>query len=177
MRRLIFIAPIVLFAGLLGVFVIGLQRDPSRIPSVLIDKPLPVFDLPRVRAEGPGLRSTDFQGQPALLNVFASWCVSCREEHPVLLQLKAQGVRIQGLDWKDDPAAGARYLIDQGDPYALAGNDASGRTGVNLGVTGVPETFVVDRHGRVRFKQVGPIDPDTWARTLAPLLEKLKAER
>ena len=176
MRRLVFIAPVVLFAGLLAVFALGLQRDPSRIPSVLIGKPLPAFALPPVRPGGRGLKSADFQGEPALLNVFGSWCVTCREEHPMLLQLQAEGVPIQGLDWRDDPAAGARFLAEQGDPYTLIGNDRSGRTGVDLGVTGAPETFVVDRHGRVRYKQVGLIDADTWARTLAPLLKQLRAE-
>jgi cytochrome c biogenesis protein CcmG/thiol:disulfide interchange protein DsbE len=176
MRRLMFLAPVVLFLGLIVVFALGLRRDPSLIPSALINKPLPAFDLPPVRASGPGLKTADFKGEPALLNVFGSWCVTCREEHPMLMQLKAQGVVIHGLDWRDDPAAGARLLAEQGDPYTLVGNDRSGRTGVDLGVTGAPETFVVDRHGRVRYKQVGEIDAETWTRTLAPLMEKLRAE-
>lgn len=176
MRRLVFFIPILAFAGVVFVFAKGLGRDPSHIPSALIDKPLPPFDLPPVRAAGPGLKADEFKGEPKLLNVFASWCVACREEHPLLLELKAEGVPLQGLDWKDDPAAGAKYLAEQGDPYFGAGNDQSGRTGVDLGVTGVPETFVVDRRGRIRFKHIGPIDPETWRRTIAPLMEKLRAE-
>ena len=175
MKRLVFALPVLLFAGIIFAFVLGLGRDPSKLPSVLIDQPLPRFALPAVRPNDVGLRSDDLRGAPMLLNVFASWCVSCRIEHPVLLQLKSQGIPIQGLDWKDEASAGAQYLRDNGDPYAKAGNDKSGRTGIDLGVTGVPETFVVDRYGRVRYKQIGPIGPDDWKNTIKPLLEKLGA--
>jgi cytochrome c biogenesis protein CcmG/thiol:disulfide interchange protein DsbE len=175
MKRFIFALPVLLFASVIFAFVLGLGRDPSKLPSVLIDRPLPRFALPSVRPNDAGLSSDDFRGAPMLLNVFASWCVSCRVEHPVLLDLKSKGVPIQGLDWKDDASAGAQYLRDNGDPYAKAGNDKSGRTGIDLGVTGVPETFVVDRNGRVRYKQIGPIGPDDWKNTIKPLLEKLGA--
>ena len=176
MKRLIFLAPIVFFGLLIAAFAVGLGRDPTKLPSTLIDKPLPAFDLPAVRAGDVGLKSSDGAGQPHLLNVFASWCVSCRIEHPVLLQLKAQGVPIDGLDWKDEPAAGAQYLVDQGDPYRLAGNDKSGRAGIDLGVAGVPETFLVDGHGRVRYKVIGPISPEDWAGTIKPLIDRLRAQ-
>jgi cytochrome c biogenesis protein CcmG/thiol:disulfide interchange protein DsbE len=177
MRRLLFLAPMALFGLVLLAFVIGLQRDPSKLPSVLIGRPLPAFALPAVRpGDVAGLASTDFQGQPAMLNVFASWCVACRLEHPVLLQLKDQGVPIHGLDWKDEARLGAQYLADNGDPYRKAGNDQSGRAGIDLGVTGVPETFVVDRRGRVRYKQVGAITPEIWSNTLQPLMLKLRSE-
>jgi len=175
MKRLVFALPVLLFASVIFAFVHGLGRDPSKLPSVLIDQPLPKFALPSVRPNDAGLSSEDFRGAPMLLNVFASWCVSCRVEHPVLLDLKSKGVPIQGLDWKDDASAGEQYLRDNGDPYAKAGNDKSGRTGIDLGVTGVPETFVVDRNGRVRYKQIGPIGPDDWKNTIKPLLEKLGA--
>ncbi len=176
MRRLAYLAPVLLFAALVAAFAAGLGHDPSKLPSTLIDKPLPPFDLPAVRVGDVGLKSTDVVGQPRLLNVFASWCVSCRIEHPVLLQLKAQGVPIDGLDWKDEPADGQKYLIDQGDPYRLAGNDRGGRAGIDLGVAGVPETFVVDRHGRVRYKHIGPITPDDWNGVIKPLMDRLGAE-
>jgi cytochrome c biogenesis protein CcmG/thiol:disulfide interchange protein DsbE len=175
-KRLVFFAPVVAFAAMIAVFAAGLGRDPSKLPSMLIDKPLPGFDLPAVRAGDVGLRSSDVAGQPRLLNVFASWCVSCRIEHPVLLRLKAEGVPIDGLDWKDEPAAGQKYLIDEGDPYRLTGNDKSGRAGIDLGVAAVPETFVVDRRGRVRYKQIGPITPDDWSDTIKPLMDRLRAE-
>ena len=174
MKRLVFILPLVLFAGLAVTFWVGLQRDPSKLPSQLIDRPAPQFALPPVTAGQPGLTTAELTGEPALLNVFASWCVPCRLEHPVLMRLKAEGVPIYGLDWKDD--AGAQWLAEHGDPYRRAGDDRSGRTGIDLGVTGVPETFVVDRHGRVRYKHVGPVTPEDWERTLGPLMRKLKAE-
>jgi cytochrome c biogenesis protein CcmG/thiol:disulfide interchange protein DsbE len=176
MRRLLFLTPIALFLLVVAAFLAGLGRDPSILPSTLIGKPLPGFNLPPVRANDVGLKTKDLSGQPALLNVFASWCVSCRVEHPVLLQLKADGVRIEGLDWKDEAADGARYLQQNGDPYTLVGNDRTGRAGIDLGVAGVPETFVVDRNGLVRYKHVGPIAPEDWARTIKPLLDRLRAE-
>ena len=179
MKRLLFLLPAALFAVVIGAFVLGLKHDPSHITSVLIDKPLPEFALPAVRdnqEQNGGLASADFRGEPMLLNVFASWCVSCREEHGLLLQLKQQGVVIQGLDWKDEASEGARYLAQNGDPYIKAGNDQSGRTGIDLGVAGVPETFVVDAKGRVRYKFIGPIDADDWKNTLKPLLQRLRSE-
>ncbi|HLZ85522.1 MAG TPA: DsbE family thiol:disulfide interchange protein [Caulobacteraceae bacterium] len=176
MKRLIFLAPIAFFGLVIAAFALGLGRDPTILPSTLIDKPLPVFDLPAVRSGDAGLKSSDGAGQPHLLNVFASWCVACRVEHPELLQLKAQGVPIDGLDWKDEPAAGAQYLVDQGDPYRLAGNDKTGRAGIDLGVAGVPETFLVDGHGRVRYKVIGPISPEVWAGTIKPLMDKLRVQ-
>jgi cytochrome c biogenesis protein CcmG/thiol:disulfide interchange protein DsbE len=176
MKRLIFLAPAALFGAVILAFVLGLKHDPTQLTSVLIDKSLPDFSLPAVRANDSGLRSADFRGEPMLLNVFASWCVSCRQEHALLLRLKQQGVHIQGLDWKDEAAAGAQYLRDNGDPYFLAGNDVSGRTGIDLGVAGVPETFVVDAAGRVRYKFIGPIAQQDWDETIAPLLQRLRTQ-
>jgi cytochrome c biogenesis protein CcmG/thiol:disulfide interchange protein DsbE len=177
-RRLVFLAPAVLFAGVVLAFALGLGHDPSVLPSTLIGKPLPAFALPPVRPGEGGLASRQLSsgGGPRLLNVFASWCVSCRIEHPLLLALKAQGVPIDGLDWKDKAADGASYLTQQGDPYQRVGNDEGGRAGIDLGVAAVPETFVVDDHGRVRYKQVGPMTPDDWTRTIRPLMERLARE-
>jgi cytochrome c biogenesis protein CcmG/thiol:disulfide interchange protein DsbE len=176
MKRLLFVLPVVLFAGVVLAFAIGLNRDPAKLPSVLIGKPLPVFSLPAVGPHADGLSSKQFRGQPRLLNVFASWCVSCRVEHPVLLQLKQEGVPIDGLDWKDEAAAGAHYLVANGDPYERAGNDHSGRTGIDLGITGVPETFIVDGRGNVRYKHVGPIAPEDWTGTIKPLMDRLRTQ-
>ena len=176
MKRLLFGLPIALFAVVVLAFAIGLNRDPSKLPSMLIGKPLPAFSLPAVRPHDDGLSSAQFRGEPRLLNVFASWCVSCRVEHPVLLQLEREGVPIDGLDWKDNAADGAHYLAQNGDPYSRAGNDRSGRTGIDLGVTGVPETFIVDGRGMVRYKHIGPIAPDDWTVTIKPLMERLKAQ-
>ncbi len=176
MRGVLFLLPAALFALLIAAFVAGLGHDPSQLASTLIGKPLPAFALPPVRPGEAGLASRDFAGQPRLLNVFASWCVSCRIEHPVLLALKARGVPIDGLDWKDEAAAASKYLAANGDPYAKVGNDRSGRAGIDLGVAGVPETFVVDGKGRVRYKVIGPISPDDWDRTIEPLMERLRAK-
>jgi cytochrome c biogenesis protein CcmG/thiol:disulfide interchange protein DsbE len=177
MRRLVVLLPLLFFAAIAGIFALGLHRDPSLIPSVLIDKPLPSFNLPAVRADDLGLASRDFRGQPMLLNMFASWCVSCRVEHPLLLDLHSRGVPVVGIDWEDQAVAGAKYLKDNGDPYARVGLDGDGRTGIDLGITGVPETFVVDKHGRVRYKQIGPIETADWENTIKPLMDRLRAER
>jgi cytochrome c biogenesis protein CcmG/thiol:disulfide interchange protein DsbE len=176
MRRLIFLAPIALFALVVIAFGLGLERDPAILPSTLIGKPLPRFNLPPVRPGDPDLSSARMTGAPRLLNVFGSWCVACRYEHPFLMTLKDQGVAIDGLDWRDTPDAGAKLLRTQGDPYQWVGNDAAGHTAIDLGVTGAPETFVIDRAGVVRYKQVGPITPDVWATTLEPLMARLKSE-
>ena len=178
MRRVLFIAPVLVFVAVAIALFIGLGRDPKLMPSMLIDKPLPGFDLPDARPGviGRELASTDFTGEPMLLNVFASWCVSCRVEHPVLLRLSQQGVPIHGLNWKDEAGKGAAWLEELGDPYDRIGFDPTGRTGIDLGVTGAPETFVVDKHGVVRYRHVGPITSEAWRDILAPMMAKLEAE-
>ncbi|HUO92626.1 MAG TPA: DsbE family thiol:disulfide interchange protein [Rhizomicrobium sp.] len=176
MNRALALIPVGLFAALLVSFYFALGRDPTHIPSVLIDKPLPGFSLPGVAAGTPGLSSHDLRGQPILLNVFGSWCISCVQEHPMLMELAREGVVIDGIDWRDQAIDGAKWLDQNGNPYARVGNDKTGRTGIDLGVTGAPETFVVDARGRVRYKQIGPIDSDTWNNTLLPLLKKLRSE-
>jgi cytochrome c biogenesis protein CcmG/thiol:disulfide interchange protein DsbE len=175
MRRLIYLAPVLLLVLVLGAFAMGLGRDPSILPSTLIGKPLPAFDLPPATPAAPGLATAQFVGGgPKLLNVFGSWCGACRYEHPLLMDLKGQGVAIEGLDWRDTSADVGHFLQADGDPYQRIGEDPSGRTVVDLGVTGAPETFVVDGQGRVRYKVVGPITPQIWASTLAPLMAKLR---
>jgi cytochrome c biogenesis protein CcmG, thiol:disulfide interchange protein DsbE len=176
MNRALAVIPAGLFVALIVTFYFALGRDPSLIPSVLIDKPLPSFSLPSVAAGTPGLSSRDLRGQPMLLNVFGSWCIACVQEHPMLMELAREGVVIDGIDWRDEAVAGARWLDQNGNPYARVGNDRSGRTGIDLGVTGAPETFIIDAKGRVRYKQIGPIDADTWNNTIAPLLKKLRSE-
>lgn len=176
MKRFLAIAPIVVFALVLVGFMVGLRRDPTLLPSMMIGKLAPAFDLPPVRAEAVGLASSDLKGEPMLLNVFASWCVTCRIEHPMLMQLRAQGVTIHGLDWKDRRDAGAKWLADFGDPYIRVGSDENGRTGIDMGVSAAPETFVIDKTGRVRYRHVGAITPRVWAETLSPLMARLRAE-
>lgn len=177
MKRLLFILPVVGFLILLGVFFVGLGRDPRALPSAFIGKPLPAFTTAPLRPGDQGLSNTDFQrGEPVLLNVFASWCGPCRVEHPVLMRLRQEGVAIHGLDWKEDAAAGVRWLAERGDPYIRAGNDQTGRTGIEFGVAGVPETFVIDKQGRVRYRHVGALTPDDWEQKVGPLMEQLRKE-
>ncbi|WP_293898563.1 DsbE family thiol:disulfide interchange protein [Phenylobacterium sp.] len=176
MRRLLFIAPILAFAVLIGVFFAGLHRDPTLLPSMMIGKRVPTFDLAAVRPGDQGLRTGDLGGEPVLLNYYASWCVACRAEHPMLMRLRAEGVPIHGVDWKDEPEAGNKWLIDRGDPYLRVGNDRSGRTGIDMGVSGVPETFIIDKQGRVRYRHVGAITEEDWSQKIGPLMQRLKAE-
>lgn len=176
MRRVLFLAPVAAFVLLVIGFFVGLHRDPTILPSQLLGKPVPAFNLPPVRPGDIGFVSAELKGEPSLLNAYASWCVACRVEHPMLMRLKAQGVRIHGLDWKDTAAKGNQWLIDRGDPYVRVGNDESGRTGIDMGVSGVPETFVVDKRGVVRYRHVGAITEEDWALKIGPLMEKLKAE-
>lgn len=177
MKRLLFILPVLGFVVLLGVFFAGLGRDPRALPSAFIGKPLPAFTTAPVRPGDLGLTNTDFdRGEPVLLNVFASWCGPCRVEHPVLMRLRQQGVAIHGLDWKEDAPAGLKWLTDHGDPYIRVGNDESGRTGIEFGVAGVPETFVIDKKGKVRYRHVGALTPDDWEQKIGPLMEQLRKE-
>lgn len=177
MRRAIFLLPLLVLAALVLYFALGMGRDPSRIPSVLIGKPAPAFALPAIEGREAGLSSEAFKAEVTLLNVFASWCISCRIEHPELLKIAASGeARLVGLNWKDKPGDGARWLSALGDPYAAIGDDADGRVALDYGVSGAPETFVIDRKGIVRHKIIGPITPEIWEEELAPLIRELKNE-
>ena len=148
------------------------------MPSPLIGKPVPEFSLPPVKGHALGLSSADLEGRVSLVNVFASWCVSCREEHPLLMQLKAQRtVPIYGIDYKDKPDDAAAWLSRMGDPYARTGADLDGRVAIDWGVYGVPETFVVDRRGRIAFKQIGPITAKALRQKILPLIARLRASR
>lgn len=174
MKRFLLLLPLLLFAGVIAAFGLGLTRDPSQIPSQLIDRPLPAFSLPPLLADTPGLSNTALTGEPKLLNVFASWCAACPQEHPVLTRIAREGVPIYGIDWKDTPADGSAWLAKFGNPFGRVGSDPAGRTGIDLGVTGVPETFVVDAAGRVRYKHIGPISPEDWEQKIKPMLAELR---
>ncbi len=175
MKRIILVAPVLVFAIIGAFFAYGLTRDPSNIPSELINRPLPEFSLPAIEGFSEGLSTDDIKGEVALVNVFASWCVSCRFEHPVLMELaKSNAAPIYGLNWKDKPGDGKAWLDRYGNPYKRVGDDQDGRVAIDLGVTGAPETFIVDKHGRVRFKVTGPITEQYWNETLAPLIEELR---
>lgn len=173
-RRFLFVLPLVVFAGLSLYFAAGLTRDPHAIPSVLIDKPVPVFRLPPLPGHAEGLSDRDLTGSPQLLNVFASWCAPCRAEHALLLRLAREvGVPIRGLNYKDKPEDALAWLASLGNPYRSIGTDLDGRIGIEFGVYGVPETFVIDREGRIRYKHVGPLTPEAVNSVLLPLLKKL----
>jgi len=175
MKRFVFVAPLLIFAAIGFAFFAGLQRNPAYIPSELIDQPLPKFDLAPIAGFDRGLSSSEIKGDVALINVFASWCPPCRIEHPFLMELSRNGsIPLYGINWKDKPGDGTAWLNRFGNPYNGIGDDADGRVAIDLGVTGAPETFIVDREGRVRYKYVGPITPDVWRRTLAPMIEELK---
>ncbi len=174
MKRLVFLMPVLLFLALAFWFAKGLSRDPRYIPSMLIDRPAPDFVLPPIAGPMEGLSSSDFQGQVSMLNIFGSWCASCEIEHPVLMAIAREGVApIYGLNWKDAPGAGAEWLRGRGDPYAKIGDDAAGRVAIDFGVTGAPETFIIDAAGRVRHKHVGPVTMDEWRHVLKPMIEDL----
>jgi cytochrome c biogenesis protein CcmG/thiol:disulfide interchange protein DsbE len=172
---LLFLLPVIAFFGLVAAFALGLRHDPSRVPSPLLGKPVPAFDLPPVVIGGPGLSSQDLRGRVFLVNVFASWCVACREEHAILMQIaKSRLVSIAGLDYKDKPADAAHWLAALGNPYSRTGADTLGRAAIDWGVYGVPETFVVDPRGIVVDKQIGPITLEILEREIAPLVAQLR---
>lgn len=177
MKRLIFLAPLALFVIALGYFALGLTRDPSKLPSALIGQKLPAFDLPPISGRSPGLSDRDFSARPKLLNIWGSWCTACAVEHPFLMDLARSGaIEILGIDWKDPPGAGEQWLARHGNPFMRIGDDASGRTAIDLGITGAPESFLVDAQGRIRHKIVGPLDPVVWSTEIEPLLRQLQAE-
>ena len=171
--KLSFLAPLAVFAALAGLLYAGLERDPSAVPSPLVGRPLPAFALAGVRDTERGLRSEEVANGPSLLNVWASWCVACRVEHPLLMSV-ADEVPIYGLNYKDEREDAVRWLDHFGDPYRGSGHDREGRVGLDLGVYGVPETFVVDRGGRIVHKHVGPLAPEDWEGTIRPLLRRLR---
>lgn len=161
-RRILFFVPLVAFAGLAASFWVGLQTDPRIIPSALIDQPLPAFELPPLEPGKQGFGNNDLTGRVRLINIFASWCLPCRVEHPLLMQLAEEGsVPVYGINWKDRQADAIAWLAELGDPYARIGQDPDNKVGIDLGVYGVPETYLIDAEGRIRFKNVGPLFPET----------------
>ena len=172
MRRFLYLLPVAVFVVVGIGLAIGLTRDPSTLPSALIDRSVPAFDLPPLDGHD-GLKSEDLAGQVSLVNVFASWCGPCRVEHPLLMKLADDGVVIHGLSYKDRPEDALAWLDELGDPYQRIGNDQNGRVGIEWGVYGVPETFVIDAEGRIRHKHVGPLQARDVEETLLPLLQEL----
>jgi cytochrome c biogenesis protein CcmG/thiol:disulfide interchange protein DsbE len=165
-----------LFVVLLGFLFVGLYRDPREVPSPLIGKPAPNFEVPQVAAPEQTFSPKQMLGKVWLLNVWASWCVSCRQEHPILVEyIKAGGtLPIVGLDYKDQRSDGLRWLTQLGNPYVLSAFDADGRVGIDYGVYGVPESYLIDKTGIIRYKQIGPITPEAMEKTILPLVKELE---
>ena len=173
--RLRFILPVVLFAVVAAALAVGLNLDPRKLPSTMIDKPSPEFDLPPVKGRPRGLASTDLVGEVQLVNFFASWCVACRVEHPLLNRLTEEGiVPVYGINYKDDPEDARAWLDRLGDPYVRSSADILGRTGIDWGVYLLPETFIVDANGRIVYKHVGAIYPEDLENTILPIVESLR---
>lgn len=176
-RRLLLAFPAVGFAGLAAVFAWGIGRDPGQLPSALIGKAVPTFDLPPVEGRTLGLASKDLYGEVSLVNLFASWCVACRAEHPLFLSLARDNtVPIHGLNYKDRPQDAAQWLNTLGDPYTRPGADRDGRVAIDWGVYGVPETFMVDADGRIAHKHIGPVTEEALRETILPLIERLRRQ-
>jgi cytochrome c biogenesis protein CcmG/thiol:disulfide interchange protein DsbE len=174
MNKKLFI-PLAVFVVLVGFLFVGLFLNPREVPSPLIGKPAPQFTLNQLHRPDKTLGTPDMKGQVWLLNVWASWCVSCREEHPLLVELgKAKLVPIIGLNYKDEPAAGMKWLAQNGDPYNLSIVDRDGAVGIDFGVYGVPETFVIDKQGTIRYKQIGPITVEALEKKIIPLVRELQ---
>ena len=174
--KLSFLVPLAVFAALAGLLYAGLDRDPGAVPSPLVGRPIPSFVLPAVRDTSREIRAEDLgKAGPSLLNVWASWCAACRAEHPILLAVSGEAP-IYGLNYKDERGDAIGWLDRFGDPYRRSGHDREGKVGLDLGVYGVPETFVVDRGGRIVHKHVGPLAWEDWEETIRPLLRRLRGD-
>ena len=174
MTRWVAFTPVLIFSAIAAVFGFALRLDPHKMPSMLIDKRPPSFSLPPVEGTAAPLDSSKLQGEVMLLNIYASWCPGCRLEHPTLMHIaREKVVPLYGLNWKDEPGQGGRWLRQYQNPYIAVGDDPTGRAGIELGVTGVPETFVIDKDGRIRYRHAGPVTEDVWKEIFAPLLASL----
>ena len=170
-----FLIPLVLFVVLVVFLAMGLNRDPQEIPSPLINKPAPAFEIPQLSETNQTFSPASMKGQVWILNVWASWCVACREEHPVLVELaKSKVAPVIGLDYKDKREDALAMLTKQGNPYLLSAFDANGRVGIDYGVYGVPETYVIDKAGTIRFKHIGPITMNILNQKIYPLISELQ---
>jgi len=173
-RKLKILIPFIIFLIIAVVLGRGLKLHPRRIPSALLDKPAPHINLDTVYEKGHRLTNRDFIGQVSLLNVWATWCTACQAEHPVLMEIaKTRNVVILGLDYKDDMTKAREWLSHLGDPFQLIGFDQNGKTAIDWGVYGTPETFVIDKQGIIRYKHVGALTMQVWEDELLPLVERL----
>ncbi|MDP3621052.1 MAG: DsbE family thiol:disulfide interchange protein [Polynucleobacter sp.] len=171
-----YLIPLGIFIVLLGFLAVGLQLNPREVPSPLINKSAPLFNLPVLGKEGTTFSPEEMRGKVWVLNVWASWCVACREEHPYLVDFaKTQTTPLLGLDYKDKPEDALRWLKEHGNPYVLSISDLKGQVGIDYGVYGVPETFVIDQAGVIRLKHIGPLTPQAIQEKILPLIQKLNS--
>ncbi len=168
-----FLIPAAVFAVLIGFFVVGLSRDPSMVPSPLIGKPAPAYTLTKVEDPAGTISNTDMLGKKHLVNIWATWCVGCRQEHEFLLQISRQNLLpIIGIDWKDELPLAQKWLAQLGNPYIATGFDQSGRVAIDFGVYGAPETFLIDERGIVIYKHIGVLTEEIWQTKLLPLIQQ-----
>jgi cytochrome c biogenesis protein CcmG/thiol:disulfide interchange protein DsbE len=172
-QRVLLFIPLVVFAVLAAFFWRGLSLDPNKMPSALLNKPVPQFSLPRLENPQELRTQSLFQGKVSLLNVWATWCVVCRDEHTFLNKLKQQGVHIIGIDYKDNLQDGQRWIAELGNPYADIIFDEDGRLGMDLGVFAAPETYVIDKQGVIRYKYIGDVNQKVWDETIKPIFDSL----
>jgi len=178
MRNKLHLLPIIIFLVLTGFFawrliLIEQGNMPKDIPSVLINKPAPEFEMPPLLKHKGGLKTADLKGEVTLVNFFASWCAGCRIEHPLLAGLSGKGAVLAGINYKDDPADGREWLKKRGDPYDVAAVDRLGRVGIDFGVYGIPESYLIDKQGVIRYKQTGPLTPEDIRGRILPLIREL----
>lgn len=171
-----FVIPLAIFLGLAAMLGLGLQRDPRALESALLEQPVPVIDLPVLLGdEGQRFNAQSLQGTVWVLNVWASWCAPCRQELPILAQMSRQDeVAIYGLNYKDDPQKAKALLRVAGNPYVVSGIDANGRAGMDLGIHAVPETFVIDSKGLVRYRHLGPVSSEVWNQKIMPVIKAVQ---
>jgi len=172
-----YLIPLALFLVLVVFLAIGLTRNPQELPSALIDKPAPTFRLPQLKQPDKTFSAEDMRGKVWMLNVWASWCVACRDEHPYLFEYQKSGVvPIYGLNYKDRREDALGWLGELGDPYLLSAVDLDGRVAIDYGVYGAPESYIIDKNGTIRMKHVGPVMPDVWEKKILPLVQELNRQ-
>lgn len=170
-----YLVPVIIFAGMIGFFYVGLQKDPKILPSALIDKPAPAFQLTQLHNPEKTFSPEDMKGKVWLLNVWASWCAACRSEHPLFMEIaRTTDVPLYGLNYKDEAADAKQWLAQLGNPYVLSAADKDGFVGIDFGVYGVPETFLIDKQGVIRYKHVGPVSRKDWREIIMPKIQELR---
>ncbi len=178
MKKLIYLLPLLVFFVIGAYFAVGLTKDPRELKSVLINEPAPDIDLPPIKGSDRGLKKADLLGHVSLVNIFGSWCIACKLEHPFLMKIKKKGlVPLYGIDWREkNRDDGPKWLATRGNPYTLVGDDPNSKAAIAFGVYGAPETFLIDAKGVIRYKHVGVITDKVWDQTLWPLIKELRKQ-